>query len=61
MARLTWPGRRGLALVTLVALVPAVWTVLRQRFGVDVIAVLALAGATRLTHPALAAPPDAPA
>ncbi|MEV4831460.1 heavy metal translocating P-type ATPase [Micromonospora sp. NPDC049257] len=47
-------GRRGTADVvwaasTLVALVPAVWAVLRQlwrrRFGVDVIAVLALAGA----------------
>ncbi|WP_176739150.1 hypothetical protein [Micromonospora matsumotoense] len=47
------------------ALVPAVWAVLRQlwrqRFGVDVIAVLALAGAPRPIRPALSAPPDAPA
>ncbi|MEU1836836.1 heavy metal translocating P-type ATPase [Micromonospora chersina] len=53
-AGLWFAGRRGAAdlvwaAVTLVALVPAVWTTLRQiwrrQFGVDVIAVLALAGA----------------
>ena len=53
-AALWLAGRRGpadavWAVLTLVALVPAVWAVLRQlwqrRFGVDVIAVLALAGA----------------
>ncbi|MFI9642425.1 heavy metal translocating P-type ATPase [Micromonospora sp. NPDC051925] len=53
-AALWLAGRRGpadgvWAAVTLVALAPAVWAVLRQvwrrRFGVDVIAVLALAGA----------------
>ena len=53
-AALWLAGRRGpadavWAAATVVALVPAVWAVLRQlwqrRFGVDVIAVLALAGA----------------